>query len=176
MISTEELDRIAAVDHADPHSVLGPHEGEQLVRSSAQAAPRGTAAPRDGGSICIKVEPSRGSGSLSLGTQHLPNGTGIRVHRHFGSDEVLFVLDGAGYGILDDRRTALEKGSCMYIPRGSWHGIENPDSELTLLWVVSPPGLEALMREVASPVGAPPKSLTLAQLNEIAQKHGQEFR
>ena len=157
--------------------VLDPGEGEHLVRSGAQAAPRGSpAAPTGGGSICIMVDPSRGSSSMSLGTQHLPIGAGIRVHRHLGSDEVLFVLDGVGYGILDDTRAALDKGSCIYIPRGSWHGIENPDSALSLLWVVAPPGLEGLMREVASPVGSPPTPLTLEQLNEIAQRYGQEFR
>jgi mannose-6-phosphate isomerase-like protein (cupin superfamily) len=157
--------------------VLAPSEGEHLVRGGAQAAQRGgDAAPNDGGSIWIKVDPSRDSGSMSLGTQHLPVGAGIRVHRHLGSDEVLFVLDGVGYGILGDTRAALDKGSCMYIPRGSWHGIENPDSALELLWVVAPPGLEGLMRDVASPAGSPPRPLTLEQLNEISRRHGQEFR
>ena len=113
---------------------------------------------------------------MSLGTQHLPIGTGIRVHRHLGSDEVLFVLDGAGFGILSDARIPLEKGSCMYIPRGAWHGIENAESDLWLLWVVTPPGLEGLLREVTSPIGSPPKQLTLEQLNEIAQRYGQQFR
>jgi mannose-6-phosphate isomerase-like protein (cupin superfamily) len=157
--------------------VLGPDEGEHLIRSGAQAAPQGDAPSRAaGGSIFIKVDPRRGSADLSLGTQHLPRGMGIRVHRHFGSDEVLFVLEGAGFGILNDARFRLEKGSCMYIPKGAWHGIENPDQDLWLLWVVTPPGLETLLREIASPVGSPPHQLTLAQLNEIAARHGQEFR
>jgi mannose-6-phosphate isomerase-like protein (cupin superfamily) len=157
--------------------VLGPDEGEHLIRSGAQAAPQGDAPlPAAGGSIFIKVDPRRGSADLSLGTQHLPRAMGIRVHRHFGSDEVLFVLDGAGFGILNDTRYPLDKGSCMYIPKGAWHGIENPSRDLWLLWVVTPPGLEALLREIASPVESPPKELTLARLNEIAQRHGQQFR
>jgi mannose-6-phosphate isomerase-like protein (cupin superfamily) len=157
--------------------VLDPRGGDHLVRSGAQAAQRdGVPVPADGGSILIKVDPSRGSAAMSLGTQHLPTGTGIRVHRHFGADEVLFVLDGAGFGILGDTRTALDKGSCMYVPKGTWHGIENPDSDLWLLWVVTPAGLEGMMREVASPIGYPPRQLTFKQLNEVAQKYGQEFR
>jgi mannose-6-phosphate isomerase-like protein (cupin superfamily) len=156
--------------------VLGIDEGEHLVRSGAQAHQQSAPSPAGGGSIFIKVDPSRGSGSMSLGTQHLPMGTGIRVHKHQGSDEVLFVLDGAGFGILHDARIPLEKGSCMYVPKDAWHGIENPKSDLWLLWVVTPPGLEEMMREVASPVGSPPKQLTLEQLNEIAQRHGQQFR
>jgi mannose-6-phosphate isomerase-like protein (cupin superfamily) len=157
--------------------VLGPDEGEHLIRSAAQAAPQGEAPARaGGGSIFIKVDPRRGSAGVSLGTQHLPPATGIRVHRHFDSDEVLFVLDGAGFGILEEARLPLEKGSCMYIPKGAWHGIENPGSDLWLLWVVTPPGLEELLREVASPAGSQPRQLTLEQLNEIARKHGQQFR
>ena len=31
MIASEELDRIAAVDHPDPHSVLGPHEEDGVI-------------------------------------------------------------------------------------------------------------------------------------------------
>jgi len=157
--------------------VLGPDEGEHLIRSGAQAAPPGEASSRAGaGSIFIKVDPRGGSQYLSLGTQHLPPTTGIRVHRHVGSDEVLFVLDGTGVGILDDARFPLEKGSCMFIPKGAWHGIENPDSELWLLWVVTPPGLDRLLREIASPAGSPARQLTVEQLNAIAARHGQEFR
>ena len=70
--------------------VLGPDEGEHLIRSAAQAAPQGEAPARaGGGSIFIKVDPRRGSADVSLGTQHLPAATGIRIHRHFDSDEVL---------------------------------------------------------------------------------------
>jgi mannose-6-phosphate isomerase-like protein (cupin superfamily) len=157
--------------------VLDPDGGDHLVRSGAQASqPDAASAAAGGGSIFIKVDPTRGSGAMSLGTQHLPVGMGIRVHRHLGADEVLFVLDGAGFGILGDTRTAIAKGSCMYIPKGAWHGIENPDSDLSLLWVVTPAGLEQMMREVASPVGSPPRQLTLEQLNEVARRHGQEFR
>src|SRR5215471_12903407 len=108
--------------------VLGPNEGEHLIRNA--------------GSLFIKVGPAQGSDSMALGTQQLPVGAGIRVHQHHEADEVLFVLEGTGFGILDDTRTPVEKGSAIYIPKGAWHGVENPDSEVLLLWVVAPPGLE----------------------------------
>lgn len=142
--------------------VLGPSEGEHLFRNA--------------GSILIKVDPSRGSNHMSLGTQQVPIHTGIRVHQHHEADEVLFVLEGSGFGILGDRRIRVERGSAIYIPRGAWHGVENPDSELLLLWVVAPPGLEAFFREVGSAPGAPPKGFTLEQLNDIARKHGTLFK
>ena len=142
--------------------VLGPNEGEHLIRNA--------------GSLFIKVGPAQGSDSMALGTQQLPVGTGIRVHQHHEADEVLFVLEGSGFGILGDTRTPVEKGSAIYIPKGAWHGVENPDSELLLLWVVAPPGLEAFFREVSSAPGAPPKQLTHEQLNDIARKHGVTFK
>src|SRR5262245_32874548 len=142
--------------------VLGSTEGEHLIRNA--------------GSIFIKVDPSRGSNNMALGTQQVPIGRGIAVHQHQEADEVLFVLEGTGFGILGDKRIPIEKGSAIYIPRGVWHGVENPNSELLLLWVVAPPGLEAFFREVASPPGAPPKQLTREQLNEIARKHGMLFK
>ena len=86
---------------------------------------------------------------MALGTQQVPIRTGIQVHQHQEADEVLFVLDGTGFGILDDVRAPVEKGSAIYVPKGVWHGVENRNSELLLLWVVAPPGVEAFFREVA---------------------------
>ena len=142
--------------------VLGPTEGEHLIRNA--------------GSILIKVDPSRGSNNMALGTQQVPIRTGIQVHQHQEADEVLFVLEGTGFGMLGDAHMPVEKGSAIYVPNGVWHGVENPDSELLLLWVVAPPGLEAFFREVASAPGAPPKQLTREQLDEIAQKHGMRVK
>jgi mannose-6-phosphate isomerase-like protein (cupin superfamily) len=143
--------------------VLGPTEGEHLIRSN-------------GHDYLIKVDPSKGSNNMALGTQQVSIGSGILVHQHQIADEVLFVLEGTGFGILGDTRTAVEKGSAIYIPKGVWHGVENPASELLLLWVVAPPGVEEFFREVASAPGAPPKQLTREQLNEIAEKHGMQVK
>ena len=142
--------------------VMGPNEGEHLIRNA--------------GSLLIKVDPSRGSNNMALGTQQVLIRTGIPVHQHREADEVLFVLEGTGLGILGDLRVPVEKGSAIFIPSGAWHGIENPDSELLLLWVVAPPGVEAFFREVSSAPGAPPKQFTPEQLNDIAQKHGMQFK
>jgi len=80
--------------------VLGPSEGEHLIRNA--------------GSIFIKVGPNRGSNNMALGTQQLPLGNGIRVHQHHEADEVLFVLEGRGFGILGNDRIPVEKGSAIY--------------------------------------------------------------
>jgi hypothetical protein len=60
--------------------------------------------------------------------------------------------------------------------KGQWHGFENPDSTLDLVWIVTPPGLEAFFREIGNPPGSPPKTLTREQFREIGQKHGTIFK
>jgi len=147
-----------------PGYLLGPGEGEHLVHF------------RDGGDICIKLSSASGSRDLAVGTQQVKVGTGIPVHRHLAMDEAFYVLRGSGTVLLDDVGHSFEAGSSIYIPRMTWHAFENPEHELLLLWMVSPPGLEAFFRGTCSPPGAPPKGLTRDQIREVARKYGTEFR
>lgn len=142
--------------------VLGAMEGEHLIQR--------------GGNIFIKADPTRGSGALAMGTQQILAGVGIPVHRHFEMDEAFYVVDGGGTFILDDVNHSVEKGGSIFIPRNAWHGFQNPDRELLLLWIVAPHGLEAFFRQVATRPGVPPTQRTKEQLNEIARRHGTEFR
>ena len=111
-----------------------------------------------------------------MGTQRLFIGAGIPIHRHFQMDEAFYVIEGGGTFILDDVRHPIETGGTIFVPKNVWHGFENADRELHLLWIVAPPGLEAFFRGVASPPGVPPISLANAQMNEIARKHAMEFK
>ncbi|MDP2439681.1 MAG: cupin domain-containing protein [archaeon] len=145
--------------------LVGPRDGELLIRH--------------GGELWIMLD-GASSGSLAAGTQRVPQGAGIALHRHMVADEILYVLEGSADGLLrggDGKRTerrALERGSLLYVPRGSWHGIDNPLDNVTLLWVVSPPGLEGFFRDVASPFGDPTFLLTPEEMKEILHKHQME--
>lgn len=142
--------------------VLGPNEGEHLIQR--------------GGNIFIKADRRTGSGSLAMGTQQILPSVGIPIHRHFEMDEAFYVIDGTGTFILNDVRHPIEKGTSIFIPKNAWHGFENNDRELLLLWIVAPPGLEAFFREVATRPGEKPVPRTREQLNEIARRHAMEFR
>src|SRR5579883_1520850 len=91
---------------------------------------------RDGGNIFIKVDPVKGSDHLALGTQQLPKGSGIPLHRHLDKDEVFYVLEGRGSVTLNDVRHSCEKGGAIFIPKNTWHSFSSPDQELVLLWVM----------------------------------------
>jgi quercetin dioxygenase-like cupin family protein len=142
--------------------VLGVSEGEHLIQR--------------GGNIFIKADPTRGSKGLAMGTQQVLANVGIPIHRHFEMDEAFYVIDGGGTFILDDRPHPIEKGVSIFVPKNAWHGFQNPERELHLLWTVAPSGLEAFFREVATRPGVPPVQRTKDQLNEIARRYGTEFR
>ena len=144
--------------------VLGAEEGEHLIHF------------RDGGNIFIKIDPVKGSNNLALGTQQLPKGSGIPVHRHLHKDEAFYVLEGSGIFTLNDAQHPFGKGGTIFIPKNAWHGFANPDHELLLLWIMAPPGLDGFFRDTCSPPGVPPKQLTREQVNEIARKYATEFR
>jgi quercetin dioxygenase-like cupin family protein len=144
--------------------VLGATEGEHLVHF------------RDAGNIFIKVGPATGSDSLALGTQQVPVGTGIPIHRHFRMDEAFYVLEGSGIFTLNDVRHPFEKGGTIFIPRNAWHGFANPDHELLLLWIMAPAGLDGFFRDTCNPPGVSPKQLTREQINEIAREYATEYK
>jgi len=131
---------------------------------------------RDQGNIFIKFGSAMGSNELAMGTQQVMLGSGIPVHRHLKMDEAFWVLEGSGVATLNDVRHPFEKGATLFIPRNTWHGFENPDHELLLLWVVKPAGLDSFFRETCDSPGAPPMQLTREQIREIARKYETEFR
>jgi len=144
--------------------VLGAEGGEHLIHF------------RDHGNIFIKAGVATGSRDFAMGTQQVMTGTGIPVHRHFKMDEAFLVLEGSGTFLLNNVRHPFEKGGTIFIPKNNWHGFENPDHELLLLWVVSPPGLDGFFQETCSPPGTPAKGLSREEIREIARRYDTEFR
>jgi len=164
-ISQTLLQGQTAAQAAAPQGyVLGPDGGDHLVHF------------RNPGNIFIKVDPVKGSGNFALGTQQIPAGAGIPIHRHFEMDEAFYVLEGDGTFMLNDQPLAFEKGGTIFIPKNAWHGFANPDHELLLLWIVTPAGLDGFFRDTCNPPGVPRKQFTKDQINEIARKYGTEFR
>jgi quercetin dioxygenase-like cupin family protein len=164
-ISQTWLNGPTAAQAATPQGyVLGPDGGDHLVHF------------RNPGNIFINVDPVRGSGNLAMGTQQVPVGAGIPIHRHFEMDEAFYVLEGAGTFILDEVPHPFEKGGTIFIPKNAWYGFVNPDRELLLLWIVTPTGLDGLFRETCNPPGVAKKQMTKEEVNAIARKYGTEFR
>ena len=147
------------LDHASAY--VGPIEGDHVVMR--------------GGNVFIKSGPDNSLGP-AMGTQQVLRGVGIPMHRHFEMNETFYILEGCGTFILEDVRHPIAKGGSIFIPRLAWHGFENPEEELLLLWIMTPAGVEGMFRELGTPPGLPALQRSLEEVNQIARKYGTEFR
>ncbi|HLJ05294.1 MAG TPA: cupin domain-containing protein [Acetobacteraceae bacterium] len=136
--------------------VLSTDDGEHMFQSR--------------GEIVVKVDPTRGSNELALGTQRMPLGVGVPPHVHAYWDETAYVLDGNGYIILDGERIPIQKGDTVFVPKGTSHAYENPDSEMFLMWIVAPTGQEEFFRAISSRPGEPAKNLSRDEVLAIRQQ------
>jgi len=141
---------------------IGPSEGDHVMMR--------------GGSVFIKRDAARARGGVAMGTQQVLKGVGIPMHRHFAMDETFYVVEGSGTFILEDVRYPIAKGGSIFIPRLAWHGFENPERELLLLWIMTPAGVEGFFRELGTPPGAPAPPRSKDEVNAIARRYGTEFR
>lgn len=68
----------------------------------------------------------------------LPNEEiGIEVH---DGDQIIHVVDGEGFAVLDDDELEIEKGSVVFVPAGVKHNIVNKeDDPLKLFTIYAPP-------------------------------------
>ncbi len=142
---------------AEPY-ILAREEGEVLLDSK-------------GRTTIVKVSPRTGSHLLAMGTQDMPPGSGINVHRHDRTEEILYISEGTGTVSLGDERIPVEKDTTVWVPPGTWHGVENPDDRMRILWFVTPPGLDGFFRGMFWHPGEDPKQLTAEDIAEIEELH-----
>jgi quercetin dioxygenase-like cupin family protein len=80
--------------------------------------------------MLLKIGPvTNGSKHLVLGSVNLPPGSGVPVHRRPQHEEVLFLHRGQVTLTLGSRRVPIAAGTTVYVPPGTWWGIENTGSE-----------------------------------------------
>jgi mannose-6-phosphate isomerase-like protein (cupin superfamily) len=94
----------------------------------------------------VLVDHQIGSEQVTQFVGSIPPG---RAPDHFHEyEEVLFILRGSGRMWTGDANTPIGPGSCVYLPRGQMHCVENTgDGELRLLGVFYPAGSPAVRYE-----------------------------
>ena len=139
--------------------VLGWNEGELLTDSQ-------------GRTTSITVSPEMGAADLSFWTTEIPPGSNIIVHRHDLTEEILFVHKGSGTLLLGGDELEVEEGSTIYVPRGTYHGLENGSGDnLVIAFVATPPDLVQFIRGISWPVDGEPKQLTGAEIEALAERY-----
>ena len=121
----------------------------------------------------LKVDPHNGGSShLVFGTEDLAPGGKIEAHRHPGSDEILFLQNGAAKVTLGDMMREIQGGSTVFIPSGTWISAVNTSKEpIHMVFVFSAPGFEEFMRAESVREGEKIVPLTKAEDTAILAKH-----
>ena len=108
-----------------------------VVRSLAAAAPFTTA---DGSTIRSLLDlgtaPVR---SQSLAEATLEPGAATERHYHRESEELYYLVSGAGEMEVDGERAAVEAGDAILIPPGAWHRIAAGPAGVCFLCCCAPP-------------------------------------
>ena len=129
--------------------------------------------PPADGEVVIQVDPvNTGTERFVFGNQLLVPRYEIPLHTHEREDELIFVHQGHGKVILEDREVEFAPGTTVYIPPGVLHGVTNTtDEESRLIFVVSPPGLEEYFRDISVLPGQERKPMTQQERQGIREKH-----
>ena len=84
---------------------------------------------------------------------------------------------GEGTATLGDEQAHVEPGTTIYIPQGTWHGVENTgDSPAEIVWVIAPPGLERFFRDIGAAPGSELAPLADDEMADLDRKHGTTSR
>ncbi len=122
----------------------------------------------------IKVSPKTGSQQLIMGTEQVAAGTSIPVHMHEHEDEIIFIHHGQGTATLGEQIIPLKEGATIYIPRGTWHAVQNEEGPrpMDMLWIFSQPGMDDFFRDLSVPYGSSLREITQQEVEEADRKHG----
>jgi oxalate decarboxylase/phosphoglucose isomerase-like protein (cupin superfamily) len=109
----------------------------------------------DWGKLSLTVAPEvNGARTFSGGVVDLPPGQGHTRHNHPGSEEIIFVISGAGEQMVErpDGTPEVQQvgpGCTVFIPESRFHSTLNTGNGPMQLFVVySPAGPEKLLREL----------------------------
>jgi len=93
-----------------------------------------------------------GFDGLSMGFQTVAPKCRVRAHSHGDQIELQICFRGRGRVVVDGVAHPLVPGTACFLGYDVKHEIINEsDDELVIIWVISPPGLEAFFRDIGRP-------------------------
>ena len=143
------------------------HEGEGIHIISRRKVP-----------ITIKISQAKhGVNGISFCQEAMEPGSKMRVHKHLNNDELIFIHQGQGTLTMGDQVIEVKTGAVAFIPRGTWHGLDNTGTEkLQMIFQYSPAGFEEFFIENGTPAGMPIKERTDEELTMTAKKYGMVYK
>jgi mannose-6-phosphate isomerase-like protein (cupin superfamily) len=141
-------------------------EGKQIVMGRSKAI------------ITIKISKADdGIESVSFCTEDVVPGRKLPVHKHLNNDEVIFIQSGTGIFTLGEKTIEVKTGTVVFVPRGVWHGLENPGTEnIRMVIQYTPAGFEEYFVENGTAVGEPAKTRTREEYAATEKKYGMIYK
>ncbi len=128
--------------------------------------------------ITIKISKAKHAiDGLSFCVEDQSPGRKMRVHKHLNNDELIFIHKGEGTMTLGDESIQVKTGDVVFVPRNTWHGLDNTGKEnLLMVFQYSPAGFEEYFMENGSLVGDPPKERTDEEYALSEKKYGMVYK
>jgi mannose-6-phosphate isomerase-like protein (cupin superfamily) len=128
--------------------------------------------------VTVKISKAKyGVEGLSFCREEQSPGRKMRIHKHLNNDELIFIHKGEGLLTLDDRSIPVKTGDVAFVPRGTWHGLDNTGTEtLIMIFQYSPAGFEEYFIENGTLEGMPPKVKTEEEYAITEKKYGMIYK
>jgi len=132
--------------------------------------------PDPGETFILKVDPKNGGSShLVFMTADIKPGGAIDAHRHPGSDEILYLVNGTARVHLGDAIRVVHGGATVFIPANTWISVDNIGSDvMNTVAIFSAPGFEEFMRAASAREGEKNIPLTEAENAAIEKMHSHD--
>ena len=128
--------------------------------------------------ITIKISKEKhGVDGISFCVEDQSPGRKMRIHKHLNNDELIFIHKGEGMLTLDERSIEVKTGDVVFVPRDTWHGLDNTGKEnLQMIFQYSPAGFEEYFIENGTLAGMPAKEKTEEEYSITEKKYGMVYK
>jgi mannose-6-phosphate isomerase-like protein (cupin superfamily) len=128
--------------------------------------------------ITIKISKTKhGVDGISFCVEDQSPERKMRIHKHLNNDELIFIQKGEGILTLGEASIEVKSGDVAFVPRGTWHGLNNTGKEnLLMVFQYSPAGFEEYFIENGTLVGGPTKERTEEEYAITEKKYGMVYK
>jgi quercetin dioxygenase-like cupin family protein len=128
--------------------------------------------------ITIKISKTKHNvDGISFCVEEQSPGRKMRIHKHLNNDELIFIHKGEGTLTLDEQTIQVKTGDVVFVPRGTWHGLDNTGKEnLLMVFQYSPAGFEEYFIENGTLVGMSAKEKTEEEYSITEKKYGMVYK
>jgi mannose-6-phosphate isomerase-like protein (cupin superfamily) len=128
--------------------------------------------------VTIKISKAQhGVEGISFCVEEQTPGRKMRIHKHLDNDELIFIHKGEGTLTLGEESVEVKAGDVAFVPRGTWHGLDNTGKEnLLMVFQYTPAGFEEYFIENGTLAGMPPKEKTEEEYAVAEKKYGMVYK